>query len=228
MRFTVHIHSSCPICGLVTPLSSHGQPCPLVQNANAAFTAALTGPLPTISSPISVLVPSGPLVRPHLDWWLRRSNHISGQAFPHPQPTLTITTDASNHSWGAHVGMDSVAGMWAPEEMIQHINVLELLAVRRTLTYFQQTVMGYVVLVKSDIRRPGSSSHKRVFSSRRRGSRQNRVFLQQSHSRVLHEPKMSSSVTPRSTYRFSSTAKSQPPRFTHSFKSHGSRQNRGK
>ena len=44
-----------------------------------------------------------------------------GQAFLHPQPMLTLTTDASIHSWGVHVEMESVAGTtWAPEEVIIH------------------------------------------------------------------------------------------------------------
>ena len=96
---------------------------------------------------------------------------------------------------------------------------------------FDESLLKEAKRIKTEerinLRHPGSSSHKRGSSSRLGGSRQNRGFLQQSHSRVLREPKMSSSVTPRSTYRFSSTAKSQPPRFTRSFKSQGSRQNRG-
>lgn len=95
-------------------------------------------------------VPIPNMICPHLDWWSRRTNIMVGLIFPRPRPTLTLVTDASNTGWGAHIGMESVAGSWSQADSQYHINVLELLAVFRALKHFVRIVTGEVVLIKSD------------------------------------------------------------------------------
>ena len=100
--------------------------------------------------PISLLVPINDLIRPHLMWWLQPANLKAGMVFPRPLPTVSIVTDASNNGWGAHMDAVSTAGTWSPSEKQLHINVLELLAVRRALTFFATSLRRQVVVVKSD------------------------------------------------------------------------------
>ena len=47
----------------------------------------------------------------------------------HGQPSNTLTTDASQHGWGAVYNDTSTGGFWSDEEKFHHINYLELLAV---------------------------------------------------------------------------------------------------
>jgi hypothetical protein len=42
------------------------------------------------------LVPILPVVLPHLDWWTRRENVLTGVALLHPVPSLTLYTDSSD------------------------------------------------------------------------------------------------------------------------------------
>ena len=100
--------------------------------------------------PISLRVPVLPPVHPHLRWWSQQTNLVAGLRFPRPNPTLTLTTDASNYGWGAHMGTWSTAGQWSMTDKTHHINVLELLAVQRALLFFRKVAMGHTVLVRSD------------------------------------------------------------------------------
>lgn len=49
----------------------------------------------------------------------------------HPQPNVIIFTDASSIGWGAFCATTGCksAGGWSPIEKVNHINVLELLAI---------------------------------------------------------------------------------------------------
>ena len=67
--------------------------------------------------------------RSDIQWWLENVDR-SGRLIRVPKPNLTLHTDASNEGWGAHVGERSTGGRWSPEEGEDHINVLELRAIR--------------------------------------------------------------------------------------------------
>jgi hypothetical protein len=43
------------------------------------------------------------VVLPHLEWWTRRENVLTGVALLHPVPSLTLYTDSSLQGWGARV-----------------------------------------------------------------------------------------------------------------------------
>ncbi len=99
---------------------------------------------------ISHPVPTTPWLLPHLQWWLDSANLAGGRAFRRPQPSLTITTDASLFGWGATLPPRQVAGRWGPEHLSSHINVLELWAVFNALQHFRPLVMGRAILVRCD------------------------------------------------------------------------------
>ena len=53
----------------------------------------------------------------------------------HPQEHNTlIFTDASDQGWGAHLENMTVSGNWTSQEKTLHINVLELKAVKDSLS----------------------------------------------------------------------------------------------
>jgi hypothetical protein len=51
-----------------------------------------------------------------------------------PEPSVTVTTDASNEGWGGHSGDNNCLGYWTKQEAGElHINCLEMKAVTLTL-----------------------------------------------------------------------------------------------
>ena len=87
---------------------------------------------------------------PHLSWWLNRENSMKGVPFHRSEPSVVITTDASESGWGGHIDDLMVSGNWEPEVGSEHINMLELRAVFRTLKHFERVVYDRVVLVQTD------------------------------------------------------------------------------
>ena len=62
-----------------------------------------------------------------LQWW---SDNVttSFNVIRHDNPSHTLTTDASRTGWGAVYNNDSTGGTWKTDELIHHINYLELFA----------------------------------------------------------------------------------------------------
>ena len=56
---------------------------------------------------ITKLVPVNDMIRSHLKWWLSRQNLLYGTS-------VTLTTDALESGWGAHLDDISLAGTWSP------------------------------------------------------------------------------------------------------------------
>ena len=94
---------------------------------------------------ITKLVPVNDMIR-----WLLRQNLLYGTSFPQPSPSVTLTTDALESGWGAHLDDIFLAGTWSPAEQLLHINHLELLAVLKTLQSLNRKVANCHILVKSD------------------------------------------------------------------------------
>ena len=69
-------------------------------------------------------------------WW--RDNILDAIASLHPTPEvdLTIFTDASNEGWGASTNDQTINGRRNESEKLLHINELELLAIRYTVSSF--------------------------------------------------------------------------------------------
>ena len=64
-----------------------------------------------------------------LEWWTSQANLRVGRPFLHPDPTMSIITDASKEGWGGHLGDLVVSGHWSRAWAKRHINWLELQAV---------------------------------------------------------------------------------------------------
>ena len=68
-------------------------------------------------------------LHPHLQWWLKEDNVLTGQLLHPIQHALQIFTDASKEGWGAHLNEFIARGTWSLPESKLHINCLELKAV---------------------------------------------------------------------------------------------------
>ena len=85
-------------------------------------------------------VPIPPQWRNHLLWWLDEKNLSQPAPISLPPPTVTFWTDASHSGWwGVSSLGPSALGCWTPEEKLLHINILECLAVLRSLLALQVT-----------------------------------------------------------------------------------------
>ena len=85
-----------------------------------------------------------------LEWWTSQANLQVGRPFLHPDPTMSIVTDASKEGWGGHLGDWVVSGHWSRAWAKRHINWLELQAVWLTLKHFLPQLQGTAVDVISD------------------------------------------------------------------------------
>ena len=61
-----------------------------------------------------------------------------------------MATDASGGGWGASLQSRSERGQWSEEKKRQHINCLEMLAVEKALTRFQDRLSGKRVCIQID------------------------------------------------------------------------------
>ena len=68
-------------------------------------------------------------LRPFLLWWTRESNVLEGVSLTEPTPTRHLFVDASLQGWGAHLGDQTVSGVWDSQMKTWHINNLEFEAV---------------------------------------------------------------------------------------------------
>jgi hypothetical protein len=96
------------------------------------------------------LVPILPVVLPHLDWWTRRENVLTGVALLHPVPSLTLYTDSSLQGWGAFLEGKSVSGVWSLVQQQEHINLLEMRAVLLALQHFKTLLVSKAVVLATD------------------------------------------------------------------------------
>ena len=81
--------------------------------------------------------PDAQIPSPHLLWWLKEENFLSGQHLHPLRHAVQIFTDASNEGWGAHLGDYTARGGWSVPESKLHINFLELKAVLLALKAFE-------------------------------------------------------------------------------------------
>ncbi|XP_064415363.1 mitochondrial import receptor subunit TOM5 homolog isoform X3 [Latimeria chalumnae] len=89
-------------------------------------------------------------LRTSLVSWQDAHYLCAGVAFVPEEPTLILTTDASQQGWGAFLGSEVVQGLWCEEESRLHINLLELRAVHFALAHLLHKVRGSVVLLRTD------------------------------------------------------------------------------
>ena len=95
-----------------------------------------------------VMVPKRLL--PIMKWWSNLDNLLVGLPWSQPRPSITLTTDASQKAWGAHLKNMSVQGRWTKHQRALHINILEFLAVQKGLKTFQHLLRKKSVLIRAD------------------------------------------------------------------------------
>ena len=84
-------------------------------------------------------------LHPHLQWWLKEGNVLTGQPLHPIKHALQIFTDASKEGWGAHLNEHTVRGTWSLPESKLHINYLELKAVFLALKEFKDLCLDSTV-----------------------------------------------------------------------------------
>ena len=63
---------------------------------------------------------------PHLEWWLKEDNALTGQPLHSIKHALQMFTDASIEGWGAHLDEHFARATWSPPGSKLYINYLEL------------------------------------------------------------------------------------------------------
>ncbi|CAG2225867.1 unnamed protein product [Mytilus edulis] len=112
---------------------------------------------------------------PHLVWWTSQANVLRGQLLSSPVPNQTLFTDASNLGWGAYLEGLSVSGVWTPDLLKEHINILEMKAVLLALSHFQSLLQNKSLVLATDnttvvayLRNQGGNSLLRAVSFSKR------------------------------------------------------------
>ncbi len=102
--------------------------------------------------PLEQMIPLSALFKRHLRWWAQEHRYWEGVPMVVPPPALFLTTDASQSGWGA--SLDPVGrlfqGIWSPEEVGLHINLLEMRAIYLALVQAVPLVSQRVVMVSTD------------------------------------------------------------------------------
>ena len=96
------------------------------------------------------LVPVTTVILDDLQWWSTRDNLLAGQSLETPIPDLLLYTDASSEGWGAYSLDKEASGEWSHQEKQEHINLLELRAIRLGLQSFEESLRGKTVAILSD------------------------------------------------------------------------------
>ena len=88
-------------------------------------------------------------LHPHLQWWLKEDDVLTGQPLHPIKHALQIFTDTSIEGWGAHLNEHTAVGTGSLPGSKLHINYLELKAVFLPLE-FQDLCSNKIVLVATD------------------------------------------------------------------------------
>ena len=67
------------------------------------------------------VIPIPRSLHPHLQWWLKEDNVLTGQPLHPIKHALQIFTDASKEGWGAHLNEHIAWGTWSLPESKLHI-----------------------------------------------------------------------------------------------------------
>ena len=116
-----------------------------------------------ISTKYETVVTLTTATKKDLEWWIDLKKAPLGAPVYHPDPKITIHSDASNKGWGAVLnGQSQTGGLWSPEEATHHINYLELLAAFLAIKAFGKAWQNVTILLRMDnvtaaIRKEGQS-----------------------------------------------------------------------
>ena len=95
------------------------------------------------------LIPMDPQIRQLLHWWTLPERFLGVPLLP-PEPTLSLCTDASTVGWGAHLEQEDISGIWSQPQSQEHINTLELMAVKLSLQHFATALRDRCVRLYCD------------------------------------------------------------------------------
>ena len=103
-----------------------------------------------VPEPLEKVIPIPRSLHPHLQWWLKEDNVLTGQPLHPIKHALQIFTDTSMEGWGAHLDEHTTRGTWSLLGSKLHISDLELKAVFLALEEVQVLCSNKIVLVATD------------------------------------------------------------------------------
>jgi hypothetical protein len=80
--------------------------------------------------------PLNPKIKQELVWWTTQLTKFNGQHILTHQPTTQFFTDASYQGWRIISNQHPLQGTWTPTECRLHVNIKELLVIRKLLEHF--------------------------------------------------------------------------------------------
>ncbi|KAE8618780.1 hypothetical protein XENTR_v10009500 [Xenopus tropicalis] len=98
---------------------------------------------------LSQQIPLSKRVRISLQWWSLQSNLARGKPWRLSDPEV-ISTDASLKGWGAAWKHLTCQGLWSSQEKKLHINVLEIRAIHRAITYWSAALQSSHIRIQTD------------------------------------------------------------------------------
>ena len=88
--------------------------------------------------------------RDNLRWWAERRHLVMSMSVRRPSPVMVIHTDASTFGWGATCDGATLKGVWSFQEKSLHINLLEMLAVKKTILLWSNALKSKVICFRID------------------------------------------------------------------------------
>ena len=80
-------------------------------------------------------------------WWMDPDRLLRGVSLSQLSPDFDLWSEASDVSWGAHLGLEVVSGLWSREEPSLSIDAREWLAVERGLLHYRSSASHSTVTV---------------------------------------------------------------------------------
>ena len=103
-----------------------------------------------VTESLEKVIPTFRSLHPHLQWWLKENNVLTGQPLHPIKHARQIFTGTSIEGWGTHLDKHTARGTWSLLENKLHINYLELKAVFLALKEFQDLCSDMLPLVATD------------------------------------------------------------------------------
>ena len=87
-----------------------------------------------------------------INWWLSNLHLMNGKPIRPKQVSFYLETDASLSGWGASLGSKNkqTAGRWSISESVNHINLLEIRAVKYALHSLCENLRNVHICIRSD------------------------------------------------------------------------------
>lgn len=119
-----------------------------------------------------------------LQWWLENVNTPS--PIHHKDPTIFITTDASNQGWGATVNDTHISGTWSKEQLSWHSNLKELWTLQKAIEMLIPDHQGRTILAQTDNKTVAAYINKEGGTKSSTLLQLTTAILQEAHRNKLH------------------------------------------